>query len=224
MGRQNRVDRRDPLRLAAGVRRFAALAAAILCLTALAQAAGVDGWRPAAAQELTPIPAADVDRARCVVAPRPDADFVAIDRGTPFAKIKALGTPVPTPLPPTDGRPADPATVAAVTATFTEEIACLYAGDVRRFAALLTDAQFQRAFGGIGGSTIGGAHATPTPLPLEARAANLAIGDVRIHPDGRVSAMTTSNGKRSLTIFAKVGERYLIDNTMSLSPAATPAP
>jgi hypothetical protein len=178
----------------------------------------------ATAPELTPIPAADVDRSRCDVAPRPDADFVAVDRGTPFAKLKTLGTPVATPVPPTDGRPADPATVAAVTATFTEATACLYAGDIRRLAALMTDDQFQRVFGGIGAATIASALATPTPLPLEARAANLAIGDVRTYPDGRVSAVTTGNGKRSITFFVKVGDRYLIDNTINLPPEATPTP
>lgn len=201
------------------------LVAAALAFALLAGQAGL-GLPPAsaAAQAATPIPAADVDRARCDVAPRPEAEFVAVDRGTPYAKLKALGTPVATPVPPTGGRPADPATIAAVTKTFTEATACLYAGDIRRLAALVTDAQFQRAFGGIGGSTIAGAHATPTPLPLEARAANLAIGDVRIYPDGRVSAVTMGNGKRSLTIFVKVDDRYLIDNTIDLPSEATPTP
>ncbi|HET7094097.1 MAG TPA: hypothetical protein VFI22_11475, partial [Thermomicrobiales bacterium] len=128
MSRQIVVDRRDPLPHEDGARRAVLLAAALLCLMALAHAAGVDVWRSfAAAQALTPIPAADVDRARCDIAPRPDADFVAVDRGTPFAKMKALGTPVATPAPPADGRPADPPTVAAVTQTFTEATACLYA-------------------------------------------------------------------------------------------------
>jgi hypothetical protein len=178
----------------------------------------------AAPPDLTPIPAAAVDPSRCTVPPRPDADFVAVDRGTPFAVMAAFGTPVATPVPPADGRPADPATSAAATATFTEAVACLYAGDVRRLAALMTDAQFQRAFSGIGRSTVTGVLGTPTTLPLEARAGNLAIGDVLIYPDGRVSAVTMGNGKRSLTYFIKVGDRYLIDSTINLPPEATPTP
>ncbi|HEU5433287.1 MAG TPA: hypothetical protein VFU81_16595, partial [Thermomicrobiales bacterium] len=104
-----------------------------LATAALCAAAAVAVWSSfAAAQELTPIPAADIDRSRCAVAPRPDTDFVAVDRGTPYAKLKTLGTPIATPLPPTDGRPADAATVAAVTKTYVEATACLYAGDIRR--------------------------------------------------------------------------------------------
>lgn len=216
--------RRRPRVDASRSRRGGLILAVLLPLVGWLAAGGPLSARAAPPPDLTPIPAAAVDPSRCTVPPRPDADFVAIDRGTPFAMLTAFGTPVATPVPPTDGRPADPATAAAATATFTQAVACLYAGDVRRLAALMTDAQFQRAFGGIGRTTVTGVLGTPTTLPLEARAGNLAIGDVLIHPDGRVSAVTTGNGKRSLTYFVKVGDRYLIDSTINLPPEATPTP
>lgn len=174
----------------------------------------------AANQASTPAPG---DPAACTVEPRPAEDFVAVDEESHDALSPALGTPVATPIPPAGGVQADPDTVFAVTKTMEELTACVNATDLRRITALLTDDEFRRLYGGIGEQMLAGL-GTPTGLPEGERAPDISVQDVMLLPDGRVSAVTEADGERALTIFRKVGDRYLIDFSYIPPPPSTSTP
>lgn len=81
------------------------------------------------------------DPSECRVAPRPIDDFRALADASASRQSPPVGTPTSMLQPGT--KPADPATVAAVTATLHELLACGNAGDGRRVPALYTDALLQ---------------------------------------------------------------------------------
>jgi ketosteroid isomerase-like protein len=175
----------------------------------------------AAVQDGTPAASpATVDPAECRVAPRPIEDFVAV-MGTPGAvESQLLGTPVATPVLPSGGVPADPATVNAVTATVRELAACINANDLRRVSALWTDELVGRFFGGLDERGVAALAATPTPLAADLRAPTVAVRDVRVLPDGRVVA-TVGDAR---FVFVKVGGRYLFADSSKLWRTGTPTP
>lgn len=105
---------------------------------------------PAAAQEATPaVLPATPEPAECRVEPRPTAFFVEVFEATmanPRADVPTFapgggGTITPTPIgtPEGEGRAADAATIAGVTATAREYVACLNAGDLPRLFALYSE-------------------------------------------------------------------------------------
>lgn len=179
----------------------------------------------AAFQDATPSASSvTIDPAECRVAPRPLADFESVI-GTPGAVSAILmGTPVATGEIPSGGTPADPAVVDAVTATAREFLACANAGDMRRAAALLTDDAFRQFYGGIDQRDVAELAGIPTPLPMELRASSVAVEDVRVLEDGRVTAVTEINGGRNVLIFVATGDRYLLDASAELPAAGTPTP
>lgn len=181
-----------------------------------------------AAQDATPasgriVPAPE----ECRVAP-PPADKLQALSGTPApvtGTVPAIerGTPAPFSLPP--GSPADPATVAGVTATIRELVACLNAGDNLRRLGLYSDAFISRQFGRrpINGRAYD-ALATPHPLPPDKQRAIRAIADVRVLADGRVGALVVLEDPRRphpelrrYYILVKVGDRWLIDEETPVS-------
>lgn len=167
------------------------------------------------------------DPVNCTVSPRPLEDFFQVDVDSTDGLKTMQGTPIATPAPPTGGVPADPETVAAITATVNEMTACLNAGDLRRLAALLTDEQFRRLYGGVGAEVITSELGTPVPLPAEAQVTGLMLSEILVYPDGRVSAVATYNGITTRTIFIRAGDRYLADISYPLTGTteamATPA-
>jgi hypothetical protein len=169
-----------------------------------------------------------VDPRACRVAPRPLADFVALAEATPgLLRSQLNGSPIATPPMPAGGAPADPTIVAAVTATVVESAACLNAGDLPRYLALFTDEAFFRAYGGGGAgdedferqlATL----ATPQPLPAAQQVRSPTVDDVRVLPDGRVTAIVRSNFGESLVVFAESDGQYRFD--WSYRPDGTPTP
>lgn len=159
----------------------------------------------------------------CTVEPRPVEDFSRVDRESKDGLSRMLGTPIATPLPPSGGSPAGPSIVAAVTKTMEEVTACTNATDLRRLAALLTDEQFRRTFGGIGQQFLTSL-GTPTGLPEGESAPRISVSDVIVLPDGRVSAITEANGRKTLTVFREVNGAFLIDASYDLPLAGTPVP
>ena len=87
------------------------------------------------------------------------------------------------------GEPADDATAAAIVATARELVACSNAGDILRRLALYSDDRLRFAYPD-GPTTGAGGHRQDQPLPLALpdRVALLSVDDVRMLPDGRVSA------------------------------------
>jgi hypothetical protein len=171
------------------------------------------------------------DPAECLIEPRPVEDFIALTEATPgVLQSEMQGIAVATPIMPSGGIPADPAIVAAVTETVKESTACLNAGDIPRYTALYTDAAFVLAYGG--GSITDpevfeqqlDSLATPRPLPPTERIEIPAVSDVRVLPDGRVTAILSSKGESDLSVFSESGGRYLFDWSYILPGAATPTP
>ena len=197
--------------------RRPAFAAALLAL-----ALGGLVAAPVRAQQATP---EVVDPAQCQVQARPAEFFQQLAaNATPQATPGGATNPTP---PPVEGQPADQATVDAVTATYRELVACLNAGDYLRAYALYTDGYLQRNFRPDSLAAIG---ATPVPVEESTRIAFAGVREVVMLPDGRVGALVdvTTPGASGVTttntVFARVGDRFLIDEeTAADAPAATPA-
>lgn len=152
------------------------------------------------------------------------ADATIAPRGLPGTPIVFTSTPVAlspelTELP--DGPAPDEQTVAAVTATWRQYIACANAGDYFRLTALFSDTGFQRTFVQNALPPSGeelaliqrrGAFSGQDPLPY------MPLSELRLLPDGRVGAMIEVNSPSGFqleggnrVVFANVDGRWLID-------------
>ncbi|MEA2531270.1 MAG: hypothetical protein QOG89_2914 [Thermomicrobiales bacterium] len=177
------------------------------------------------------------DASQCKVQPRPLADFERLLLSTPQSDAAAPASSTPFVVP--DGEPADAIAVSGVTATLIELFACYHAGDPRRFHALFTDEGLQRAFPpGMVTQEFVDEFFAASPVPEDdpaLRATILAIEDVVVLIDGRVGALLRSDepefgGLQAVYyIFAKVGDRYLVDDVIhglptddSTAEASTP--
>lgn len=215
-------------------------------LVALVAAAFVAAWlvfgagRSVAAQDATPVAAAfplTPDPAECQVARRPVEEFVTvITQATPVAVPPGAAT-VDVPV----GELADEETVAAITATVREIIACFNAADFGRAFSLLTD-EALRGFAAeepIPEEELRGfLGATPEAVPTEGWTTILAITDVVVLADGRVGALVASldptqpeEGPTTIHLtFVQVDGRWLVDRVVEFHThpeeegAATPAP
>ena len=156
----------------------------------------------------------------------------------PEAEMELSSVPLPL------GEPADPATVAAVTATVRELLACQNRIENGRFYALVTDALLRR-WGPIPGETPEDipAHLAPLePIPVEEYVRLLAVTDVSVMADGRVAALVVSDDppippegpETLLMLFVEEEGRWLIDeitgftavvqNEEGAASASTPTP
>ncbi|MBA3416624.1 MAG: hypothetical protein H0U10_15500 [Chloroflexia bacterium] len=159
--------------------------------------------------------------------------FARVVTGPPGAALSTMrGTPAATPPPPTGGVPAGPEVAAAVTETFDRFAACLNAGDQLRAFALFSEEFLGQTYGGIAGSDLSLEAAVreidqappPTPLPAELQVPTPTVEDVRVLPDGRVTATIRSTFGQSVAVFIERDGRYLIDGAYELPEAATPTP
>jgi hypothetical protein len=201
------------------MRRMLAGVVALLMLLAGGGMGAAQEASPAALPTLPTTP----DPGLCTVAPRPVAEVEA-----------ALATPpppAPTGFAPPPGRPADPATVAAVTATLVELFACENGGDVPRAAALYTPAGFREDYGhGQIALTLILARDEPVPIPAYAWASVLAVREVAALADGRVGAVVEvefpEGPATDYVFFAAEGGRYLVDLWVDeyRAPVGTPLP
>ena len=190
---------------------------------------------PSGSQVATPSPGRDVPGSEeCRVEPRT------------LASLEALTTPVagaPEPTPPSGtpaalpvGEPLDAATLAAITATAREVIACRNAGEALRTLALYSDAFLRQYFASPGTFTPEryAAMATPRPLSPETRVALLDVREARRLPDGRAGATVVvedpadpTGQPRSATFlfFVEQDGRWLVDGAIEgLATTATPTP
>jgi plastocyanin len=181
---------------------------------------------PAVAAQDAATPAGAAGAAECQVERRPIEELKQLV-GTPGA---AEGTASTNPLAsgtPTNGEPADQATVDAVTATYGTLVACLNSGDYLRVYALYTDDYLQRT---LGHGQLDFAQLEATPVaPTQGPTKLVAVRDVRTLPDDRVSAqIETSDPTGGNVVFdavlVPVDNRYLINAEEPLVTAAgTPA-
>lgn len=178
----------------------------------------------AVAQEATPAPMRDVPAAaECQVAPRSLDSFQAL--ATPVAGAPAPTIPSGTPMPLPAGEPLDEATLAAVTATAREVIACNNAGERLRVLALFSDDFLRQSFGPLGvfPADLYQRLETPAPAPIEQQVALVEIRDARLLPDGRIGLVvvvddpTVTSGPRQSASFLYLvwqGDRWLIDGAV----------
>jgi hypothetical protein len=181
----------------------------------------------ATAQEATPTMAAGeaIDPAGCQVEPITSERLIALwfpeDAATPVPATPEAEpelTSIPLPL----GEPADPETVAEITATVRELLACQNRVENGRFFALFTDTML-RQFGPLPGESpenIADVLAPFDPIPVEEQTRLLAVTDISVMPDGRIGALvvsedpafpTTEGAHTTLTVFVEDGDRWLVD-------------
>jgi hypothetical protein len=167
------------------------------------------------------------DPAECRIAPR-SIDSIASALATPLAGTPTMVTPESDG---TVGQAADAETVAAVAAIAREATACGNLGDYRRVFALYTDNGL-RVFAADRGMTAeqlaGALAATPVPLP-EASWQGVRVRNVRIQPDGRVTAFIDFRAPQGIgNVFIALihqGDRYFVDSEVAVpSAVATPTP
>lgn len=178
----------------------------------------------------TPTGALDVPAAEeCRVAPRSRESVLTLLDDTAGRTAESDGFDPIASAP--AGAPADPETVAAVTATLRELSACENARDLLRAMALVSDDQLRLRSSAPGGiDAFAAALATPpAPRPFAERSAMATVRDVRVLDDGRVGAIVEGGtvarpnaGVPRWSAFVRVGGRLLLDESRDLAPAATP--
>jgi hypothetical protein len=163
--------------------------------------------------------------------PTPDTPPPNLCRVAPisFQELQAiLATPMATPgAAPTSpaiptGTPADPDTVAGITQTVRELIACFNADEVLRAYGLYTPDYLRRIFSSQDPLTPATYAALATPHLPDAgeRSAILAIADVRLFADGTAGANITIRyphipvPKTFFFTFVREGDRWLIDGAL----------
>ena len=166
----------------------------------------------------------------CRVEPRSAEELYQV-----LGLLADVATPGPSraQYPPPPWEPADAETTVAVGDTVRELIGCLNAGDLRRTAALLTDAGAQRLLGvGAPDPVVleqrrGALAATPTALEEDVRTRLIAVTDVSVLDDGRAAAFIVVNDPLNpprgpqtlLLILARQGDRWLIDDFIGFTIA-----
>lgn len=180
---------------------------------------------PGVAAQPTPPAGTVVPASQCAIGPRTIASLQQL-AGTPTAAA-ATATPSLAAVGTLAGAPADPATIAAVTATYRELAACLNAGDYRRIFALYTDAYVTRLLRRTG-LDLAQFQATPDPNRPQTTAF-VSVQDVRVLPDGRVAARVETFDPRAGRVVVdalliREGDRYLINQEDAVPPSATGTP
>ncbi len=124
------------------------------------------------------------------------------------------------------GEPADPGTVAAVTAVAREFAGCLNAGDFPRWLALLTDRALPEVVEPDGVAALFEATRTRVPVEIpESAIVTVRVADGRVLPDGRVGAVVVwrvrqhpgekPSPEAKFHIFQRVGDHWLLDEEIS---------
>src|SRR5215218_2082376 len=188
-----------------------------------APGAGAQAGTPAAVRD---VPAA----AECTVEPRSKDELRALLREASATPVLDSPAASPTPAIVPTGAPADEQTVAEISATWRQFIACISAGDQARMFALFSDDMVRRqflvdvAFGVTEDALFDFLSATPVPLPLDQSAPIVPFADVRVLSDGRVAVVGPGElGRGDVRIFVKEGDRWLLDEWFDLTANGTPA-
>jgi len=191
----------------------------------------VVGAPGARAQEGTPAAGLDApSAAECTVEPRSEDELRALFREAAATPVLDSSEAIPTPAIAPTGDPADEQTVADVTATWRQFIACITAGDQARMFALFSDDMVRRqlvvdiAFGVTEDALFEFLAATPVPLPPDHSVPIVPLDDVRVLSDGRVAVVGPGElGRGDVRIFVKEGDRWLLDNWFDLTSSGSPA-
>ena len=180
------------------------------------------------AQEGTPAGLDAPAAAECTVEPRSEDELRALFREAAATPVLDSPEASPTPAAPPPGDPADEQTVAEISATWRQVIACINAGDQARMFALFSDDMVRRqlfidiAFGVTEDALFAFLAATPVPLP-DPSVPVVAFADARVLDDGRVAVIGPGElGRGDVRIFVREGDRWLIDDWFDLTSSGTP--
>ena len=209
-------------RIAVNIRASLRIAAAAIALVAVPLGSdAVSAANRTTSQAASPTAAG---AASCKVAPRSLGALIELtETSGGLVQSAALGTPIAPQVPPSGGVPADRDVTAAAEELVAEQVACTNAGDLPRAASLWSDDYVRRLLGGLSIEVLTEL-STPTPLPEVDQAVLKSVQDVRVLDDGRMSAVVTTTDATSLVVFVESDGRYLIDDSIVLSPRGTPAP
>ncbi len=167
----------------------------------------------------------------CQVPPRTLESLQALATPEPLERVGLEASP--TALPP--GDPLDAESLAAITATARQVIACENAGEPWRALALYSDRFLSQYFSEPGVFTPEryAMLATPRPVaPADQQIALVAVADGRLLADGRAGATVTVNDPSSteggdtasFLFFTEQDGQWLVDSAVELptTPAGTP--
>jgi hypothetical protein len=158
------------------------------------------------------------DPAECTI----EARSLPLWDGTPAA-VQEIAQPDPT-----EGEPADDATIRGITSTVIESAACANAGQPLRGLALVTDDFLARQFVGEGAADVTESGArlerpAPTPDPSEYLTV-VAIDDVVSYSDGTVGAVVASSNEdgtfHDYVVFIEGDTRFLIEASFPIEDSA----
>lgn len=134
-----------------------------------------------------------------------------------------LPSPVATAIDESGAKPADQATIDAVTAPIVQAVACQNAGDVLRMLASFSDRWIAERFSGYDLVFYGrflNAAESATPAAVSSQVELVTIEDVRVRTDGTVLAtvVTSSGGEqqRDLLVLIESAGGWKIDGSQSL--------
>ena len=200
-------------------RRCVLAAVGALCSFVQVSASGVG------AQDGSPVAGLDVPSpAECTVQPRSVDELRALFREAAATPVIDSPATSPTPAFAPMGAPADEQTVAEISATWRQYIACINSSDQARMFALLSDDLVRRqlvvdiAFGVTEEALFAYLAATPVPIPPDQSAPFIPVEDVQVLGDGRVAVIGPGElGRGDVRIFAKEGDRWLLDDWFELT-------
>ncbi len=174
----------------------------------------------------------------CQVSARNAMELLALAGRTDGSTPAAIPTPIPRDALPAGLSPR-PADVEEVERTVRELVACANARDPFRVVALVSDAYLSEladlVTSALAGAGTEFASALPVPLdlPADQQLAYVPPTDLRLMPDGRIGGIVQPVlGGASIpdlalfVLFAREGERWLIDGVLPVEPVedgATPA-
>jgi hypothetical protein len=197
-----------------------AVVPAVVLALSLCQASVLAQGTPAAADPNVPAPD------ECQIALPETIEFPADSMRPVAATPRPIITEAETPFAPPAGEPADEETVAAITATVRESIACRNAGDFARMLVFLTPNMLAELYGSpatVDPEVLQGIQEGPRALPEPRRLRLDAIESIVMVPDGRVGAVVeTSTPRREFRDYlffvldAESG-RWLIDGSVPLA-------
>jgi hypothetical protein len=197
-----------------------AVVPAVVLALSLCQASVLAQGTPAAADPNVPAPD------ECQIALPETIEFPADSMRPVAATPRPIITEAETPFAPPAGEPADEETVAAITATVRESIACRNAGDYARMLVFFTPNMLAELYGSpatVDPEVLQGIQEGPRALPEPRRLRLDAIESIVMVPDGRVGAVVeTSTPRREFRDYlffvldAESG-RWLIDGSVPLA-------
>jgi hypothetical protein len=196
-----------------------AVVPAVVLALSLCQASVLAQGTPAAADPNVPAPD------ECQIALPETIEFPADSMRPVAATPRPIITEAETPFAPPAGEPADEETVAAITATVRESIACRNAGDFARMLVFFTPNMLAELYGSpatVDPEVLQGIQEGPRALPEPRRLRLDAIESIVMVPDDRVGAVVeTSTPRREyrdylfFVLDAESG-RWLIDGSVPL--------